>query len=114
MRKKINPSNRLRLSVFKSNQHIFAQVIDDVKSRTLVTASDLGLNLSKIKGGTDKVNQKMQKLSKTEKAKLVGELLAKKALESKIKEVFFDRGHFRYHGRIKALADSARSAGLKF
>jgi len=103
VRKNLNPNNRLRLSVYKSNKHIFAQVIDDLKKQTLITVSDL-----------DKELVKEKKLKKTELSGKVGELLAKKALAKKIKEVVLDRGHFRYHGRIKALADSARLTGLKF
>jgi len=103
VRKNLNPSKRPRLSVFRSNKHISAQVIDDDKKMTVTTVSDL-----------DKEFVKKERLQKTEQAKKVGELLAKKALAKKIKEVVFDRGHFRYHGRIKALAEGARSAGLKF
>ena len=103
VRKSLNPNKRLRLSVYKSNKHVFAQVIDDVKKKTIVTVSDL-----------DEEFLKEKKLKKTERSRKVGELLAKKTLAMKIEEVVFDRGHFRYHGRIKALADGARSAGLKF
>ncbi len=91
---------RLRLSVFRSNLHIYAQIIDDQKGRTLVAASD-----SELKG---------KKLKKAKKAEKVGELLAKKALEKNIKEVVFDRGSYQYHGRVKALAEGARKGGLVF
>lgn len=82
-----------RLSVFKSNQYIYAQLIDDDKGKTIVSA----------KG----------KLS-IEQAKKIGELIAKKAREKKIEQVVFDRGGYGYHGRVKALAEGAREGGLKF
>ena len=90
---------RPRLTVFRSGRYIFAQIIDDQQGKTLVAASDL-----KIK----------EKQTKTERAKLVGKALAEKALAKKVKTVVFDRGWYKFHGRIKALADSAREAGLKF
>ena len=91
---------RPRLSVYKSLSHIYAQVINDEKGQTLVSASDRELNL---KGKT-----------KTEKAAEVGRLIAKKAQEKKIAAVVFDRGGYKYHGRVKALAEGAREGGLKF
>jgi large subunit ribosomal protein L18 len=94
----VGTDKRPRLSVFRSLKHISAQLIDDTRSVTLVTATDL-----EIKGK-----------AKTEKAAAVGALLAKKALEKKIESAIFDRGANKYHGRIKALADAAREAGLKF
>jgi len=90
-----------RLSVFRSNQHIYAQLIDDVNAVTLLSASDL-----KIK--------KISKMTKSDIAKEVGKLLAAKAEEHKIERVVFDRGGYKYHGRIKAVADGAREGGLKF
>lgn len=93
---------RLRLSVFRSHKHIYGQLVDDEKKKTIVSVGDLG-NLSDLGN-----------LTKTDKAKEVGKLLAKKALEKKISEVFFDRGKFKYHGRVKALAEAAREGGLKF
>ncbi len=87
-----------RLSVFRSNQFIYAQVIDDNKGTTIASASDMD-----IKKGT-----------KTERATEVGAIIAKTANEKGIKKVVFDRNGFKYTGRIKALADSARSAGLTF
>jgi large subunit ribosomal protein L18 len=87
-----------RLTVFKSANHIYAQIVDDVKQVTLASASDL-----KSKAG-----------KKTEKAAVVGEELAKKAVSAKIKKVVFDRNGFIYHGRIKALAEGARKGGLEF
>ncbi len=89
-----------RLTVFRSNQHIWAQVIDDKHGKTIVGASTKSLKEAK---GT-----------KSEKATLVGQEIAKLALEKKIINVRFDRGLYRYHGRVKALADGARSGGLKF
>jgi len=89
-----------RLTVFRSNQHIWAQIIDDKHGKTMVGSSTK--SLKDIKG------------NKSEKANLVGQEIAKLALEKKIINVRFDRGLYRYHGRVKALADGARSGGLKF
>jgi len=93
-------SIRPRLSVFRSNKHIYTQLIDDEKGRTLVAASDLEL--------------KDKKGKKTAIAYQVGELIAKKALEKKIKKVIFDRGGYKYHGQLKAVAEGAREGGLEF
>lgn len=90
---------RLRLSVSKSNRYIYVQLIDDQKGVTLASASTL-----KAEKGKKRLDQ----------AFIVGEELAKKAVASGIKKVWFDRGKFRYHGRIKALADGARKGGLIF
>lgn len=92
-------AGRPRLAVSSSNKHIVAQLIDDSKGVTLAYASDLNIKA---------------KSPKTELAKLVGTEIAKKAGEKKITEVVFDRGGKLYHGRVKALAEAARSAGLKF
>jgi large subunit ribosomal protein L18 len=89
---------RPRLAVFRSNTSIYAQLIDDVAGKTLAGTSSLKLDTA----------------TKTKQASAVGEAIATKAKELKITEVVFDRGGFLYHGRIKALADAARSAGLKF
>lgn len=89
-----------RLSVFRSNQHIWAQIIDDKHGKTLVTSSTK--TVKEVKG------------TKSEKAALVGQTIAKLALEKKIINVRFDRGLYRYHGRVKALADGARQGGLNF
>ena len=89
-----------RLNVFRSNSQIFAQIIDDEKGTTLVSSSSLNL---KIKNGGN-----------IEGAKLVGKDIAEKALKKKINTVVFDRGGYLYHGRVKALADAAREAGLEF
>jgi large subunit ribosomal protein L18 len=92
---------RPRLCVFKSNKHIYAQVINDEKGFTLVSASDLEIKDSK-------------KDKKIDLAQKVGELIAKKAKDKKIDVVLFDRGGFKYHGRVKTLADEARKQGLQF
>ena len=101
VRKKVTgTAERPRLCVFRSNTHMYAQIIDDVSGKTLVAASSKGLvdkNGSNVAG-----------------AKKVGETLAKKALEKNITNVVFDRAGYVYHGKIKSLADSAREAGLKF
>ncbi len=89
-----------RLSVFRSNQHIWAQIIDDKHGKTLVSYSTKNINEAK---GT-----------KSEKATMVGQEIAKLALEKKIINIRFDRGLYRYHGRVKALAQGARDGGLKF
>lgn len=96
----LGTSARPRLSVFKSHRHVYAQLIDDMRGKTLASASDLEL-----KSKTGK---------KTDKAKSVGELIAKKAKEVKIKKAVFDRGGFKYHGRIKSVAEGARIGGLIF
>ncbi len=99
VKKSISQSNLPRLSVSASLSHIRAQIIDNSKGITLCAADDLAIK---------------DKKTKTEKAKLVGELIAKKAKENKITKVVFDRGHKLYHGRVKALAEAARKSGLKF
>jgi large subunit ribosomal protein L18 len=96
--------SRPRLAVFRSLNHIYAQVIDDSQGNTLVAASSLDPELKKDSKGK----------KKTDRAGLVGGLLAKRATEKGISEVAFDRGGFKYHGRVKALADAARKGGLKF
>ncbi len=88
-----------RLTVFRSNKQIYAQVIDDLTGRTLAAASSLKIG---------------EKLPKTEQAARVGEMVAKNALEAGIEKVAFDRNGYLYHGRIKELADAARKGGLKF
>jgi large subunit ribosomal protein L18 len=100
----VGTSERPRLNVFRSLKHIYAQVIDDVRGHTLAAASTLDPELrDKVKG-----------LTKTEQAKLVGELLAKRALEHGVKKVAFDRGGYKYHGRVKSLAEAAQEGGLEF
>ncbi len=90
-----------RLTVFRSNKYVYAQVIDDENGKTLVGAAEKELNLK-------------EKLKKGERAKELGKLIAKKAIAKKIEAVVFDRGSYRYHGRVKAVADGAREGGLKF
>lgn len=97
---------RPRLNVFRSLNHIYAQVIDDTKGVTLVSASSLDANVQEAEITTGK--------GKTERAILVGKLVAERALEAGITQVVFDRGGYKYHGRVKALADASREAGLKF
>ncbi len=97
-------AERPRLSVFRSLQHIYAQLVDDARGHTLVAAS------SKDKAALPAD----AKLSPKQEAELVGQALAKRALEHGLKSVVFDRGGYPYHGRVKALADGARKAGLEF
>ncbi|WP_448516268.1 50S ribosomal protein L18 [Pseudothermotoga sp.] len=105
IRKKVKGTpEKPRLAVFKSEKHIYAQIIDDTKGHTLASASTLDKEL----------RQKLSKTYNIEAAKEVGKLIAQRALSLGIKTVVFDRGGFKYHGRIKALADAAREAGLKF
>ena len=92
-------SKKPRLCVFRSANHIYAELIDDEKEKTIASASDL------------KIKKKEKKLSL---ASHVGKLIAQKAQEKKIKKVAFDRGGYKYHGRVKALADAARKEGLEF
>jgi large subunit ribosomal protein L18 len=95
-------ASRPRLCVFRSAKHIYCQLIDDEKGKTLASASDLELKRLR------------KKLTKKEKAFEVGKLIAKKAKNLKIEKVVFDRGGYQYHGRVKALAEGAREGGLKF
>jgi large subunit ribosomal protein L18 len=95
---------RPRLSVFRSLKHIYAQVIDDTRGITLVAASSVEPALRAAGQGQ----------KKTERARAVGELVARRALERGIEKVVFDRGGYLYHGRVKALAEAARGAGLSF
>jgi large subunit ribosomal protein L18 len=104
VRKKINgTTERPRLNVFRSSKHIYAQIIDDVKGVTLAAASTLDKELNGIENGGN-----------VEAARKVGELIAKRAAAQGINNVVFDRGGYLYHGRIQALADAAREAGLEF
>ena len=95
---------RPRLAVFRSNNHMYAQVIDDVAGNTIVSASTLQAD---VKDGLEKTNN-------VEAATKLGEVIAKKALDKGITEVVYDRGGYIYQGKVKALADAAREAGLKF
>lgn len=101
---KIEKSGKYRLVVNRTNKHIYAQIFDSQKKEILVSASTLekSIKAKTLNGCT------------VEAAKVVGELIAQKSLEKNINEVAFDRSGFKYHGRVKALADSARSAGMKF
>jgi large subunit ribosomal protein L18 len=103
IRKKVSGSAQLpRLSVFRSNTDIYAQMIDDVNGNTLAAASSRDKDIAAQKG------------TKTEKSKMVGEAIAKKAIALGLSSCVFDRGGFLYHGRIKAVAEGAREGGLKF
>ena len=105
IRKKVNGTeSRPRLCVFRSNKHIYAQIVDDSKGTTLTAASTLDADAkAQVKNGGN-----------VAAAKAVGKMVAKRALEKGIQSVLFDRGGYIYHGRVKALADAAREAGLKF
>ena len=95
-------SNRKRLTVFRSNNHIYAQLIDDASGTTLASCSSLEKSI------------KEKKLSRKEIAELIGKEIAKKTISKGIKEVAFDRGKYKYHGIIKILAEAARNEGLNF
>ncbi|MCF8331219.1 MAG: 50S ribosomal protein L18 [Bacteroidales bacterium] len=104
IRKKIRGSaDRPRLSVYRSNKEIYAQIIDDENGKTLVSASS-----------REKTIAEKSDINKSEKAKLVGISVAEKAVQSEIKTVVMDRNGYLYHGRVKALAEGARKGGLKF
>ncbi|HEY4691218.1 MAG TPA: 50S ribosomal protein L18 [Anaerolineae bacterium] len=100
----IGTPERPRLNVFRSLDHIYAQIIDDTQGRTLAAASTVDRDL----------RAEVQPLNKTEQARRVGALLAKRAQAAGLKKVIFDRGGYRYHGRVKALAEASREAGLEF
>lgn len=97
-------SERPRLAVFRSNNHMYAQIIDDTVGNTLVAAST----------EEKSVSAELTKTNNVEAAAYVGTVIAKRALEKGIKQVVFDRGGFIYHGKVQALADAAREAGLEF
>ena len=101
--KKVASKNRFRLSISRSSKNIFAQIIDDDKNITLMSASSVEKD---IKSGS--------KVSKTELSKIVAEKLAKKAQDKKITKIFFDRGVYKYHGRVKAFAETLRKNGMDF
>ena len=94
--------NRYRVSVSKSLNNLFAQIIDDKQKKTLVSASSIEKEI------------KSKKVKKMEKSTLIGEVLAKRAKEKNITEVYFDRGGYKYHGRVKTFAETLRKNGLKF
>ena len=107
LRKRVEgTSERPRLAVFRSTRHIYAQVIDDLQQKTLAGTSDLALGAAAAAGEDEKDKKVL--------AKKVGAAIAKKCLEKGIDKVVFDRAGFKYHGRVSALADGAREAGLKF
>jgi len=97
---------RPRLTVFRSNKHIYAQIVDDTKGQTIVSQSDLKSSGSKLKNSS--------KITKLEIAHEVGLNIAKAAITKKIKKVVFDRGGYKYHGRVKSLAEGAKKGGLIF
>ena len=97
-------AERPRLAVFRSNNHMYAQIIDDTVGKTLVSASTLQKD----------VKANLEKTNNVEAAAYLGKVIAERALEKGVKDVVFDRGGFVYHGKIKALADAAREAGLNF
>ena len=99
--KEVN-NNRYRISVSKSLNNLFAQIIDDKEKKTLVSASSIEKDVKK------------NKVKKIDKSTLIGEMLAKRAKEKNIDKVYFDRGEYKYHGRIKAFADTLRKNGLNF
>ena len=102
--KVIGTLDRPRLNVFRSNREIYVQIVDDQEGNTLIAASSL----------EEEIQSSAEGKSKLEAAKLVGHAVAKRAKAKGIKQVVFDRGGYRYHGRVKALAEAAREAGLEF
>ena len=101
--KKVASNDRYRLSISRSSKNIFAQIIDDTKKITLISASSV-----------EKDIRSVEKLNKTELSKVVAEKLAKKAQEKNITKIYFDRGIYRYHGRVKAFAETLRKNGMVF
>ena len=101
--KKVSKVDRFRLSISRSSKNISAQIIDDTKNITLLSASSV-----------EKDVKSMNKLNKTELSKIVAEKLAKKAQEKKITKIYFDRGVYKYHGRVKVFADTLRKNGMEF
>lgn len=109
--KVLGNAKRPRFSVFRSNQYIYGQLIDDEKGHTLIRGSDL--DFKKLKNQSLKL-KKNKKETKIDLAYKVGGLIAKEALKKGIKKAVFDRGGYKYHGRIKAIAEGARKEGLSF
>ena len=101
--KKVASRNRFRLSISRSSKNIFAQIIDDNKNMTLLSASSI-----------EKDIKSSQKVNKSELSRIVAEKLAKKAQEKKITKIFFDRGIYKYHGRVKIFAETLRKNGMEF
>ena len=101
--KRVASSDRFRLSISRSSKNISAQIIDDVKNVTLISSSSI-----------EKDIKAMEKINKTDISKIVAEKLAKKAIEKKITKIYFDRGVYKYHGRVKAFAETLRKNGMEF
>ena len=101
--KKVSSNDRFRLSINRSSKNISAQIIDDTKSVTLISASS-----------TEKDMKQTSKVNKVELSKIVAEKLAKKAQDKKIKKIYFDRGIYKYHGRVKIFAETLRKNGMEF
>tara|TARA_B100000941_G_C28404376_1_gene499902 strand:- start:208 stop:564 length:357 start_codon:yes stop_codon:yes gene_type:complete len=101
--KRVASKNRLRLCIFRSAKNISAQIIDDIKNVTLLSASSV-----------EKDIKSAEKVNKIELSKIVAQKLAKKAQEKKITKVFFDRGYYKYHGRVKVFAETLRENGMDF
>ena len=101
--KKVAKDDRFRLSIYRSSKNISAQIIDDTKNVTLISASSI-----------EKEIKSSSKMNKTELSKVVAERLAKKANDKKIKKIYFDRGGYKYHGRVKIFADTLRKNGMEF
>ena len=101
--KKFAPKDRYRLSIYRSSKNISAQIIDDIKSTTLISASSIEKDIKSV-----------SKVNKTELSKIVAEKLAKKAQEKKITKIYFDRGNYKYHGRVKVFAETLRKNGMEF
>ena len=101
--KKVDSDGRFRLSISRSSKNISAQIIDDDKNITLLSASSI-----------EKDFRSETKITKTEQSKIVAEKLAKKALEKKISKIYFDRGLYKYHGRVKIFAETLRKNGMEF
>ena len=101
--KKVSPKDRFRLSISRSSKNISAQIIDDTKNITLLSASSIEKDIKNV-----------NKVNKTELSKIVAEKLAKKAQEKKITKIFFDRGVYKYHGRVKVFAETLRKNGMDF
>ena len=101
--KKVSASDRYRLTISRSSKNISAQIVDDIKNITLLSSSSI-----------EKEIKSMDKVNKTELSKIVAEKLAKKAQDKKITKIYFDRGSYKYHGRVKAFAETLRENGMEF
>ena len=96
--------NYSRLVIYRSNRHIYAQLVDDIKSKTILSVSTKDKSML----------SKIESISKIEQSKIVGEMLADKIKKSKVKKIVFDRNGYKYHGRVKALGDAIREKGINF